>query len=80
LCANAWNSFAPFATSTWGAFGPGCNQVLGMLATRLHELDMITLPEAFTKVRRRIQTGVMKQIAMNGLFELEEMELMMEAG
>jgi hypothetical protein len=74
LCANAGKSFAPFATFTWGAFGPACNQVVGMLATRLHELDMISLPAAFTEVRRRIQSAVMKQIAMNGLFELEKME------
>jgi hypothetical protein len=74
LCANAGKLFAPFATSTWGAFGLACNQVVGILETRLHELDMISLSAAFTKVWRRIQSAVMKHIAMNGLFELEKME------
>ena len=74
LCEKAGKQFAPFATSTWGAFGPGCNQVIGIFAARLQELEMITLGQAFTIIRRRIQSAFMKQIATNGLMELDKMD------
>jgi hypothetical protein len=74
LCKDAGKEFSPFAASMWGAFGPSCNQVLGMLANRLHELEMISMSKAFVIVCRRVPEAAFMQIAVNGLMELDKME------
>jgi hypothetical protein len=59
--------FATFAMGTEGQFGYQCREVLGLLATQLVIKDMVDKSTAFFKLRVRMQTSVMRQIAVNGM-------------
>lgn len=59
--------FLPFVTGAYGAFAPGAMAVLGRLATRVQEVELISYAEALRRVQRRVQARVMKQIARAGL-------------
>ena len=79
-CAQAGLDFKSFVTTVWGGFGVSATELIKVMAQRLVERENVSNSWAMTSIRRHIQSGFMKQIAINGLTYVRKIRAQMGAG
>jgi hypothetical protein len=79
-CAQAGLDFKSFVTTVWGGFGVSATELIKVMAQRLVERENVSNSWAMTSIRRRIQSGFMKQIAINGLTYVRKIRAQSIAG
>jgi hypothetical protein len=79
-CAQAGLDFSSFVTIVWGGFGASASELLKVMAQRLVECENVFHLWAMTSIRQQVQSGFMKQIAINGLTYVRKIRAQMGAG